>query len=538
MTPRRQSRNLGVTSIYLQGPTSPRSDATNSPPRSERPIPTPTRAIIRGPSCACRSASMFRRPARAAVPSAERDPASATRCRATRKRQSTDVACEAVTGTGSSEQTDRVAERRRAVALARHFREFEGLSIKQIADRLGRSPATVKAYFYDPSNANKRPTNSPHAMPLGWRSSTSGRLGVLMLDRVAERRRAAQVARHYRDQEGLSIAEIARRLGRAEATIKTYLYDPTGEKARAVKARYRGVCRGCGAPTAPRNGKGDAYAYCKRCHPGAIAPQWTRERVREAMRAWQARYGAAPSSYDWSRTHARRRGGEALKRLHAGRMARTVHRHRSVRQLGGGPRRRLRRRLNARATMPLLHGPSLALGHLRTGAAKIAATLRPFVSSAAATRPSAPGDCWARGATATCACKPPRIGPPASTSTTLATAAKQARRSITTEGPTVEDAAMRATGEQQGASRDADEPCIRDSSGTMARVRIAHVSAKNSRTPCVRRRPSRCADHRSPARWLPPAPGSGSSIERAARLAGSRVAGANIRITINVATSM
>ena len=30
------------------------------------------------------------------------------------------------------------------------------------------------------------------------------------------------------------------------------------------------------------------------------------------MRAWRARYGAAPSSYDWSRTHARRRGGEGL----------------------------------------------------------------------------------------------------------------------------------------------------------------------------------------------------------------------------------
>jgi hypothetical protein len=153
---------------------------------------------------------------------------------------------------------------------------------------------------------------------LGWLSSTSGRVAVLMLDRVTERRRAAQLARHYRDHEGLAIAEIARRLGRAEATIKAYLYDPTGDKARAVKARYRGVCRGCGAPTTPRNGKGDAYSYCKRCHPGAIAPGWTRERVREAMRAWRARYGAAPSSYDWSRTHARRRGGEALKRLQAG----------------------------------------------------------------------------------------------------------------------------------------------------------------------------------------------------------------------------
>ena len=153
---------------------------------------------------------------------------------------------------------------------------------------------------------------------LVWLSSTSGRLRGSLLDRVTERRRAAQLARHYRDQEGLGIAEIARRLGRAEATIKTYLYDPTGDKARAVKARYRGVCRGCGAPTAPRNGKGDAYAYCKRCHPGAIAREWTRERVREAMRAWRVRYGAAPSSYDWSRTHARRRGRDALKRLQAG----------------------------------------------------------------------------------------------------------------------------------------------------------------------------------------------------------------------------
>ena len=60
--------------------------------------------------------------------------------------------------------------------------------------------------------------------------------------------------------------------------------DPTGEKARAVKRRYQGVCRGCGAPTATRGGKGDAYPYCKRRHPGAIAPTRTREWVRDAMR--------------------------------------------------------------------------------------------------------------------------------------------------------------------------------------------------------------------------------------------------------------
>ena len=61
-----------------------------------------------------------------------------------------EVACEVVTGYASYAGPDRVAERRRAVALARHFREAEGLSVAQIADRLGRSPATVKAYLYDP----------------------------------------------------------------------------------------------------------------------------------------------------------------------------------------------------------------------------------------------------------------------------------------------------------------------------------------------------------------------------------------------------
>ena len=85
-----------------------------------------------------------------------------------------------------------------------------------------------------------------------------------------------------------------------------------------MKARYVGVCRGCGAYTQPRNGKGDAYAYCKACHPGAIQRRWTRERVLAAMAEWRARYGRLPSSYDWSRTHARRRGGEPLERLSTG----------------------------------------------------------------------------------------------------------------------------------------------------------------------------------------------------------------------------
>jgi hypothetical protein len=57
------------------------------------------------------------------------------------------------------------------------------------------------------------------------------------MDRVSERRRAAQLARQYRDKENLTIAETAKRLGRANATVKTYLYDPTKAKASSRSDR-------------------------------------------------------------------------------------------------------------------------------------------------------------------------------------------------------------------------------------------------------------------------------------------------------------
>ena len=55
-----------------------------------------------------------------------------------------------------------------------------------------------------------------------------------------------------------------------------------------------------------------------RCRPGATERRWTRERLLGAMIDWRSRYGKLPSSYDWSGTHARRRGGEALERLAGG----------------------------------------------------------------------------------------------------------------------------------------------------------------------------------------------------------------------------
>jgi hypothetical protein len=47
-------------------------------------------------------------------------------------------------------------------------------------------------------------------------------------------------ALHFRESPALSIAQAAERLGRSPATVNACFYDPTGEKPRAVKARYPG----------------------------------------------------------------------------------------------------------------------------------------------------------------------------------------------------------------------------------------------------------------------------------------------------------
>jgi hypothetical protein len=109
----------------------------------------------------------------------------------------------------------------------------------------------------------------------------------------------------------------SRLLDQAPGTIKGYLYDPTGEKARATKARYRGSCASCGAPTSGADGKGRAARHCQRCKPQSV-PRWTRDMVRAAHRRWYERYGFIATTYDWSGTHARRRGAPALARYESG----------------------------------------------------------------------------------------------------------------------------------------------------------------------------------------------------------------------------
>ena len=146
---------------------------------------------------------------------------------------------------------------------------------------------------------------------LGWLSSTAGRLG----------------GSHARPGHGTALRGATRpplprpggsvdRRDRSSAGTRT-----SNHQGVSLRSNRRQGTRGQGAlPGSVSRLRGAHHGTARATPtrianaaiPGAIAPRWTRERVREAMRAWRARYGAAPSSYDWSRTYARRRGAEAL----------------------------------------------------------------------------------------------------------------------------------------------------------------------------------------------------------------------------------
>jgi hypothetical protein len=87
---------------------------------------------------------------------------------------------------------------------------------------------------------------------------------------------------------------------------------------RGRRRLWRGTCERCGSPTSGADGKHRASRHCQRCKPQSRA-RWTRELVRGAHRLWLERFGFVASSVDWSGTHARRRGGEALKRYRSAR---------------------------------------------------------------------------------------------------------------------------------------------------------------------------------------------------------------------------
>ena len=99
---------------------------------------------------------------------------------------------------------DRVSERRRAAALARHYRDVERLSIAEIARRLGRAPATVKAYLYDPYsawfNAQQRSSSALRAWSEARPAGRAGAYRTYLVELVAEEMAAADLERLHRQR--------------------------------------------------------------------------------------------------------------------------------------------------------------------------------------------------------------------------------------------------------------------------------------------------------------------------------------------------
>ena len=90
---------------------------------------------------------------------------------------------------------------------------------------------------------------------------------ALQRSRVLERRRAVALARHCPRVRSSRSARSST-VSLARDGQGACFYDRTGEKAKAIRARYEG---GCGAYTQPRNGKGDAYAWVEVTAPVGLA---------------------------------------------------------------------------------------------------------------------------------------------------------------------------------------------------------------------------------------------------------------------------
>jgi len=123
------------------------------------------------------------------------------------------------------------------------------------------------------------------------------------------REQRVDVARQLRGS--MRTRDIARRLEVAPATVRDYLGDPSGQRARARRLRRPpGSCQRCGCATGPDRGARQ-FALCPRCAADERA-DWQRDDVIDAYLDWWTRFGEEPSSTDWNHTHATRRGGVAL----------------------------------------------------------------------------------------------------------------------------------------------------------------------------------------------------------------------------------
>jgi DNA-binding CsgD family transcriptional regulator len=107
--------------------------------------------------------------------------------------------------------------------------------------------------------------------------------------------------------QGLSGLRIAAQLGISKSYAYELINDPSGEKNRKRKDRYRGICVDCGAPTTWWSRIGPAKR-CRICSPVYLHETygiWSRERVIMAVQAWADEHGGIPpTAADWNPNQA------------------------------------------------------------------------------------------------------------------------------------------------------------------------------------------------------------------------------------------
>lgn len=134
--------------------------------------------------------------------------------------------------------------------------------------------------------------------------------------RTATRREEmVPIVRRLRDERGLMWHEIGAELGIAKQTACDYYKDPTGEIARARKAKNDGTCIDCGGAT-KSGGERIPPVRCHACAPKA-AQDWPQERVVAAIQRWAEMFGQPPSANDWN-TSSPWHKGERVKRWNSG----------------------------------------------------------------------------------------------------------------------------------------------------------------------------------------------------------------------------
>ena len=196
---------------------------------------------------------------------------------------------------------------------------------------LGRAPRRPRIVRAECPLASVQHIGS--VVPAGYRDLSCRPLPSAPKNAVAPSRSHGTCARARGSPTRRSPGDSVARRRRSRATSTTR----RGRRPR--RSRHGIAARAGNAARQPRPAAGRAaYEYCKNCHPGAIAGRWTRDQVIAAMRAWRDRYGRPPSSYDWSRTHATRRGDEAASRLADGDRPAPRNGQRPVRHVGGGAR--------------------------------------------------------------------------------------------------------------------------------------------------------------------------------------------------------